>query len=139
MIVTEIVPSRIIPFPSDDNRLEEGAEIVFNGRVRKTENGAPILALEYEHYPGMAERELNRLAEETAGKFPIRDLFCRHRVGEVGVGETSLHVVIWSEHRQEGFEALEWFISELKKRIPIWKWVLRPDGTKEPSTHRHES
>ena len=48
MIVTEIVPSQIVPFPSDDSRRNDGSEIVFNGRVRSTEQGEPILALEYE-------------------------------------------------------------------------------------------
>ena len=114
MIVTEIVPSHIVPFPADDSRRNDGSEIVFNGRVRSTEHGAPILALEYEHYEGMAETELNRLAEKTVSKFSIHDLFCRHRVGQIGVGEVSLHIVIWSKHRKEGLDAMTWFIAELK-------------------------
>ena len=115
MIVTEIVPSQIVPFPADDSRRNDGSEIVFNGRVRSTEQGEPILALEYEHYEGMAETELNRLAEKTVSKFSIHDLFCRHRVGQISVGEISLHVVIWSKHRKEGLSAMTWFIVELKK------------------------
>ena len=50
MILAEIVPSKIVPFPADDSRHNDGSEIVFNGRVRSTEHGEPILALEYEHY-----------------------------------------------------------------------------------------
>ena len=96
MIITEIVPGHIVPFPTDDSRRDEGAELVFNGRVRGTEHGKLILALEYEHYSGMAEKELNDLALETAEKFPLRDVFCRHRVGRINIGETSLHVSIWS-------------------------------------------
>ena len=48
MIITEIVPGHIVPFPTEDSRRDEGAELVFNGRVRSTEHGKLILALEYE-------------------------------------------------------------------------------------------
>ena len=85
----------------------------------------------------MAEAELTQLAEETCKKFPIHDLFCKHRIGRVDVGETSLHVVIWSKHRKEGLEAMTWFISELKKRVPIWKWAILEDGSRIPSECAH--
>ena len=137
MIITEIVPGHIVPFPTDDSRRDEGAELVFNGRVRSTEHGKLILALEYEHYSGMAEKELNDLALETAEKFPLRDVFCRHRVGRINIGETSLHVAIWSKHRKEGLEAMTYFITELKKRVPIWKWAVLMDGEKIPSECAH--
>ena len=137
MIISEIVQGRIVPFPTDDSRRDEGAELVFNGRVRGTEHGKLILALEYEHYSGMAEKELNDLALETAEKFPLRDVFCRHRVGRINIGETSLHVTIWSKHRKEGLEAMTYFITELKKRVPIWKWAVLMDGEKIPSECAH--
>jgi molybdopterin synthase catalytic subunit len=137
MIITEIVHGRIIHFPTDETRRDEGAELVFNGRVRSTENGELILALEYEHYSGMAEKELNGLAQETVEKFPLSDLFCRHRIGRINIGETSLHVAIWSKHRKEGLEAMTYFITELKKRVPIWKWAILQDGEKVPSECTH--
>lgn len=138
MIKIEIINSPIIPFISDDNRQQDGSELVFNGRVRAKEHGEAIIALEYEQYEGMAETELKQLAEETAIKYPIHDLFCKHRIGKVNVGETSLHVVIWSKHRQEGIDALSWFILELKKRVPIWKWAILVDGSRIPSKCDHE-
>ena len=137
MIISEIVQGRIVPFPTDDSRRDEGAELVYNGRVRSTEHGKLILAQEYEHYSGMAEKELNDLALETAEKFPLRDVFCRHRVGRINIGETSLHVAIWSKHRKEGLEAMTYFITELKKRVPIWKWAVLMDGEKIPSECAH--
>ncbi|MFQ6611695.1 MAG: molybdenum cofactor biosynthesis protein MoaE [Fidelibacterota bacterium] len=137
MVIAEIVRGRIIPFPRDDSRKDEGAELIFNGCVRATEQGQPILALEYEQYEGMAEQELLKLAEEAVARFPIRDLFCRHRVGELRVGETAVHVIIWSRHRQEAFQALEWFMNKLKQQVPIWKWALLPDGSRIPSECRH--
>ena len=137
MILVEMIDRPIVPFPSDDDRLDQGSELIFNGRVRSKENGQEINGLEYEQYEGMAESELKRIANETVNTYPISDLFCKHRVGRVPIGETSLHVVIWSKHRKEGLEAITFFISELKKRVPIWKWAILKDGTKIPSECRY--
>ena len=138
MIRVEIVDSSIIPFESDDNQKEKGAELIFNGRVRETEHGKKIKVLEYEQYEDMAEKELIKIARETQNKFPIKDLLCRHRIGKVKVGETSLHVSIWSKHRKEGLEAMSFFIIELKKRVPIWKWAIHENGEKISSECKHE-
>ena len=138
MIKVEIVGSSITPFDSNDNQKEKGAELIFNGRVRGTENGKKIKMLEYEQYEEMAEKELKTIAQEAQNKFPIKDLLCRHRIGEVKVGETSLHVSIWSKHRKEGLEAMSFFIIELKKRVPIWKWAILENGEKIPSECKHE-
>ena len=138
MIKVKIIDSHIIPFDSNDNQKEKGAELIFNGRVRGTEHGKKIKMLEYEQYEDMAEKELRMIAQETQNKFPIKDLLCRHRIGEVKVGETSLHVSIWSKHRKEGLEAMSFFIIELKKRVPIWKWAILENGEKIPSECKHE-
>lgn len=137
MVQVEIVDGPLEFVTHDDDRSQDGAELVFNGRVRDTENGNKITSLEYEQYDGMAENELTDLANKTLKKFPINDLFCKHRVGKVIVGDTSLHVVIWSKHRREGLEAMTWFISELKKSVPIWKWAILEDGTRVPSECEH--
>ena len=137
MVIVEIVNGHIEPFPSNDDRNRDGAELTFNGRVRDTEHGKKIVALEYEQYKGMAEAELTTLAEETCKKYPINDLFCKHRMGKVEIGEMSLHVSIWSQHRKEAIEAMDCFIKELKKRVPIWKWAILADGTKVPSECTH--
>ena len=138
MIKVEIMDSPIIPFASNDNQKEKGAELIFNGRVRGTEHGKRIQMLEYEQYEEMAEKELKNIANETQNKFPIKDILCRHRIGEVKVGETSLHVSIWSKHRKEGLDAMSFFIIELKKRVPIWKWAILENGEKIPSECKHE-
>jgi molybdopterin synthase catalytic subunit len=137
MVKVEIINGPIDFFLLDDNHRQDGAELVFNGRVRATEHGENITALEYEQYEGMAETELSQLAEETVGKFLIHDLFCKHRIGLIEVGETSLHVVIWSKHRKEGMDAMTSFITELKKRVPIWKWAILEDGSRIPSECTH--
>ena len=112
MIKIEIVNGTIVPFTSIDNRKDEGSELIFNGRVRLKENGKEIVALEYEQYVGMAESELNNIAKETIALFLVKEVFCRHRIGKVPVGEASLHIVIWSKHRKEGLNAMTYFITE---------------------------
>ncbi|MBA07322.1 MAG: molybdopterin biosynthesis protein MoeE [Candidatus Marinimicrobia bacterium] len=133
MVHVEIVNSPIEFFTHDDGRLQDGAELMFNGHVRDTEHGSKIKSLEYEQYDGMAKAELLQLAENTVKKFPINDLFCKHCIGKVDVGDTSLHVVIWSKHRKEGLDAMSWFISELKNSVPIWKWAILEDGSRVPT------
>lgn len=133
MVKTELVRRRIEGAVKRTGPGDSGAELVFRGRVRETEKERKILALFYEHYPGMAEKKLQELAEKTALLFPIRDLICRHRIGEVPVGESNMEVSIWSSHRREGIEAMDFFITELKKSVPIWKWMILPDGEKFPS------
>ena len=137
MIRVKIPKDPVKLFGVDDKRKEDGAELIFNGRVRNMEQGKEIIALEYEQYEGMAEVELKKTAERTCKKFPITDLFCLHRIGVIDVGEISLHVVIWSKHRREGLEAMNWFISELKKHVPIWKWAIMVDNTRIPSECEH--
>jgi len=132
MARTALVPGPLPPVGEDDTRTLDGAEIIFHGRVRGRENGTTIVALEYEHYPGMAEKELEALAGEAARKFPIRDLVCLHRIGRVRVGEASMRVVVRSPHREEALDAVAWFISEVKQRVPIWKWAVDSDGNRIP-------
>ena len=137
MIDIQIVNEPIKYFKFDENRVEDGSELLFNGRVRSKENNTVIEGLEYEQYEGMAKIELRKIAKESLIKFSVHDIFCKHRIGKIKVGETSLHVVIWSQHRKEGFDAMSYFISELKKRVPIWKWAILKDGTKVPSECSH--
>lgn len=135
---TEILRGPLPPWTSTDDRPDDGSELLFQGRVRGEEHGRSIVGLDYEHYEGMAEQQLQSLAEQAAERFPISSLDCWHRVGLVPVGEASLRVVIWSPHRAEGLACLAWFISELKLRVPIWKWAVTTDGERFASHCDHE-
>ncbi|MDB9884507.1 molybdenum cofactor biosynthesis protein MoaE [Candidatus Marinimicrobia bacterium] len=137
MVIVEIANKSIKSFgiTNDDNK--NGAELVFNGRVRGTEKGKQIKYLEYEYYEGMAEAELKHLANKVCKKFTINHLYCRHRVGKVKAGELSIHIMILSKHRKEAIKAMDWFIFELKKNVPIWKWAILNDGRKIPSDCMH--
>ena len=137
MVVIEIINEAIESFQIVNGDNQNGAELVFNGKVRGTEKGKPIKYLEYEYYEGMAEAELKRLANNACKNFTINHLYCRHRVGKVKPGEISIHIIILSKHRKEAINAMDWFIFELKKNVPIWKWAILKDGKKVPSDCIH--
>ena len=134
MVKTDIIKNIIPILPSDDTHTNNGAELQFYGRVRGEENGEAIIAIDYEYYKGMAEKELQKLGENTMHKFSISKLDCIHRVGKISVGESSLRVAIWSKHRQGALDAMDWFISQMKKDVPIWKVAILKDGSRIPST-----
>lgn len=134
MIETALIEGPLPPATEPDTLGRDGAEVVFHGWVRATEHGKDIVALDYEHYPGMTETELEALAGEAVRKFPIHDLLCHHRVGRVAVGEAAMRLVIRSGHRKEAFDAMSWFISELKRRVPLWKWGVDSGGNRTPSS-----
>lgn len=117
---------------------DTGAELIFLGRVRALENGIPIVALEYEYYPGMAETKLEEIARTLLEKYDIQDVECVHRYGKVPVGEASVMIVIRSGHRVAGLSAMDRFISELKKEVPIWKWGITKEGERFPSETREQ-
>ena len=133
MIQIQLISDPLPAIVSDDSHTHDGSEIIFHGRVRENESDKEIIGLDYEYYPGMAEKKLNELAEQTLIKFGINSLICIHRVGLVPVGEISVRIVIWSGHRAEGLKAMDWFIVQLKKEVPIWKWGVSSDGEKFPS------
>ncbi len=139
MVETRIIDGPLPPLddaavPSDG---QDGAELLFHGRVRGTEGGRPIVALDYEAYLPLAETELRAVADDTASRFPIRSLVCLHRIGRIGVGEASMRVIIRSPHRTEAITALAHFIEQLKDRVPIWKWGVTAEGERFPSRGSH--
>ena len=108
-------------------RTDIGAVVTFSGLCRD-EAGA-LSALELEHYPGMAEAEMARIAVEAAGRWPLQGLTAIHRFGRIGPGENIVLVVAASTHRQAAFEAASFLMDFLKSRAPFWKKEHRADGS----------
>ena len=106
-----------------------GGTVVFLGSVRSGEGDGPVSAIEYSAYDEMAEAELERIVAEVKERWPGTHLAVRHRVGSIPAGEASVAVVAASSHRAEAFDACRYSIEEIKKRLPIWKKELFPDGS----------
>ncbi|MBN9235193.1 MULTISPECIES: molybdenum cofactor biosynthesis protein MoaE [Phyllobacteriaceae] len=108
-------------------RADIGAVVTFSGLCRD-EAGA-LVALELEHYPGMAEAEIGRIAVEAIGRWPLQGLTVIHRHGRIRPGENIVLVVTASAHRLAAFEAANFLMDYLKSRAPFWKKEHRADGS----------
>ena len=106
-----------------------GALVAFTGICRGSEAGEPIAALTLEHYPGMAEAEIERLVAAAARRWPLLGVTVIHRHGRIEPGDDIVLVVTASSHRQAAFAAAEFLMDYLKTRAPFWKQVERADGT----------
>ena len=100
-------------------RRDVGAVVSFTGLCRD-ENGR-LEALELEHYPGMAEAEIARIANEATGRWPLTGLTVIHRFGKIAPGENIVLVVAASSHRRAAFDAADFLMDFLKSRAPFWK------------------
>ncbi|MET1231411.1 MAG: molybdenum cofactor biosynthesis protein MoaE [Candidatus Limnocylindrales bacterium] len=121
----------------------DGAVVTFLGRTRESPGtpapgqeaeaarfaGQRVIGLDYEAYEAMALATLEVIADEIAARFGVHRLAIVHRVGEVGVGETSVAIAVAAAHRGAAFDACRYAIEELKARAPIWKSERFADGS----------
>lgn len=96
-----------------------GAIVTFSG-ICRDEDGR-LTALELEHYPGMAEAEIERIAKQAGSRWPVTAITVIHRHGLIEVGENIVLVVTASAHRQAAFDAANFLMDFLKTRAPFWK------------------
>jgi molybdopterin synthase catalytic subunit len=121
----KIDPHQIVP-PLE--KPEDGAIVMFDGIVRGHSRGRRTLYLEYEAYEEMALKQMRTLAEEALERFAIRNLALVHRLGRLEIGESSVFLAVFSEHRAPAFEACRYLIDTLKRTVPIWKKEYFEDG-----------
>ena len=107
---------------------DAGGVVSFIGRVRNHARGHSIEHLEYEAYPAMAEREMEKIVDAAAEKWPGTRVAIAHRVGRLAIGDAAVVVVAASAHRGEAFEACRFAIDTLKVTVPIWKREVATDG-----------
>lgn len=104
-----------------------GAIVSFTGLCRS--EGGALSALELEHYPGMAEMELTRIAEDAMARWPLQALTLLHRYGVITPGEDIVLVITAAAHRRAAFEAADFLMDFLKSRAPFWKKEHPAQGT----------
>ena len=100
-----------------------GAIASFVGLVRD-------VAMTLEHYAGMTEREIAKIAEEARQRWRVMDLTVIHRYGELQPTDRIVLVVVASAHRGDAFAACEFIMDYLKTRAPFWKKEHRSEGAK---------
>jgi molybdopterin synthase catalytic subunit len=118
-----------LDLPERANDAGAGAIVVFWGAVRGREEGREITGIEYEAHRAMAEHQMRVVAESAGERFEVREVFLRHRIGFVAVGEPSVVVRVASGHRGAAFAASQWIMDELKRVVPIWKHPVFKEQT----------
>jgi molybdopterin synthase catalytic subunit len=132
-VTAALIALRDVP-PSVDEAIASvshagaGAVAVFVGVVRDRNEGRPVVLLEYEAYPTMAEAEMRRIAEELGAEIPGVRVAAVHRRGRLAVGDVAVVCAASAPHRGEAFRACRAFIDRIKARVPIWKREHGPDG-----------
>ena len=110
------------------SRTDIGAVVTFSGICRGPEAGDATTALTLEHYPGMAEAEIARHAEQAMSRWPLTGVTIVHRVGRLLPGENIMVVLTASAHRQAAFQAAEFLMDYLKAHAPFWKREETAEG-----------
>jgi molybdopterin synthase catalytic subunit len=116
----------------DETKDDEcGALVVFGGTVRLANNNREVEAIDYSAHGPLAARTLAEIERETIDQYAARACRIQHRTGRLGLGETSVYVVVRAKHRGQAFEAARYAIETLKQRAAIWKNEHYADGTSE--------
>ena len=107
-----------------------GAVASFIGVCRDRNDGDRVADLVLEHYPGMTERSLERIAADARARWDLIDILIVHRVGRMLPTDQIVLVVVTSSHRGEAFAACEFLMDYLKTRAPFWKKEQTPEGAR---------
>ena len=109
------------------DRSDIGAIVTFSGIVRDVE-GDELQGMEIEHYPGMTEASLAKIAQQAQARWGLGDVLVIHRYGRLEPGEVIMMVATAARHRKHAFEAAEYLMDYLKSRAPFWKKELTAKG-----------
>ncbi len=105
-----------------------GGIVTFLGTTRDISRGTTVTKLDFEHYPGMAEKKLEEIRNRAISEFGVIDITIIHRIGVLPVGENIVLIVVAAGHRDEAFRACRFCIDELKRITPIWKKETTQEG-----------
>ncbi|MQY42400.1 molybdenum cofactor biosynthesis protein MoaE [Epibacterium sp. SM1969] len=105
-----------------------GAIVTFTGVVREADAGEMTI-MEIEHYPGMTQKALEKIASEAIERWSLADALVIHRHGRLAPGDQIMMVATASRHRKDAFEAAEFLMDYLKSRAPFWKKEILQDGS----------
>ena len=107
-----------------------GAVCSFIGTVRDRNDGQSVSTLALEHYPGMTEKAIEAMIDETFKRFDILGARVVHRVGLLQPLDQIVLVAVSSAHRSQSFQACEFLMDYLKTQAPFWKQEQTPEGAR---------
>ncbi|AYA39725.1 molybdopterin synthase catalytic subunit MoaE [Xenorhabdus nematophila] len=117
---------------------EDGAVVTFTGKVRNHNLGDNVNALTLEHYPGMTEKMLQKIADEARQRWPVQRITIIHRIGELYPGDEIVFVGVTSSHRNMAFTAAEFMMDYLKTKAPFWKKESLAEGERWVEIKQHD-
>ena len=105
-----------------------GAVATFLGTTRVRSRGRTVVHLEYEAYEGMAEQVMEEIAAGLLARYDLCRVAITHRMGQVGIGETSVAIAVSAPHRADALAACRDAIDTLKLEVPLWKKEVYEGG-----------
>jgi molybdopterin synthase catalytic subunit len=104
-----------------DNIDAIGATSIFIGTMRDFNEDAAVKGMTLEYYPGMTEKQLEKIVIEAQRQWQLIDSLIIHRVGDILPHESIVLVAVWSSHRGDAFDASRFLMEALKSKAPFWK------------------
>ena len=101
-----------------------GATSIFIGTMRDFNDGETVKGMNLEYYPGMTERQLEKIIIKAQQQWPFIDSLVIHRVGDILPTDSIVMVAVWSSHRGDAFDASRYIMESLKSKAPFWKKEL---------------
>lgn len=111
-----------------DGNTDIGALASFVGLVRDYAGDEKVSAMTLEHYPGMTEKQLERIEAEARARWGLQETLIIHRYGRMEPGERIVLVATAAPHREAALESCAFLIDWLKTRAPFWKLEDRETG-----------
>ncbi|NDV44761.1 molybdenum cofactor biosynthesis protein MoaE [Flagellimonas sediminis] len=107
-----------------------GAHSIFLGQIRADKiDGKTVAAIQYTAYEEMAGKVFHEIREAAFAKFDITCAHIYHSLGTVKAGELCLFVFTSSAHRKTAIEATNYFVEEIKAKVPIFGKEIFEDET----------
>ncbi|KAA8910466.1 Molybdopterin biosynthesis MoaE [Sphaerosporella brunnea] len=105
-----------------------GAIVLFAGTTRDNFQDQPVKTLSYSAYVPLALRTILSICQSVKEKHGLLGIAVTHRLGDVGIGEESVHVAVSAPHRKAAWEAGEETLELVKERVEVWKMECFEDG-----------
>lgn len=105
-----------------------GGVVAFVGVVRGESEGRQVERMEIQVYDEMARRQLEAIRGEALERFGVEEVAVIHRVGSLRVSDNIMMIAVGAAHRGEAFDACRYVLENVKRRVPIWKKEVTPEG-----------
>jgi molybdopterin synthase catalytic subunit len=99
------------------------------GTTRDSFQSQPVKMLSYSAYVPLALRTMLSICQSVRERHELLGIAVTHRLGDVGIGEESVHVAVSAPHRGAAWRAGEEALELVKERVEVWKMECFDDGS----------